>query len=107
MFDDADKINKQAESFLFIKDAAKRLFLSGIVIALISFLSLMLPSTSLKYGELKKTLYQLVIEYTEKHGAQADLAKMSSVQAGILYQIDVKDGNNTTVYNFQPIDRDV
>ena len=107
MLDDKYSDNKLAQSFSNTKDVAKRFFLSGIAITLISFLTLMLPSTSLKYGELKKTLYQLVIEYTETHGAQADLANMSSVQAGILYQIDVKDGNNTTVYNFHPIDRDV
>ena len=91
MLDDKYSDNKLAQSFSNTKDVAKRFFLSGIAITLISFLTLMLPSTSLKYGELKKTLYQLDIEYTETQGAQADLTNMSSVQAGILYQIDVKD----------------
>ena len=107
MFDDADKINKQAGSIIHIKDAAKRLFLSGTAIALISFMSLSVPSTIIRLGEMSNVLYNLVIEYSETRSTQSDLAKMSSVQAGILYQIDVKDGNNTTVYNFQPIDRDV
>ena len=69
MLDDKNKSNKLVGSFSNTKDVAKRFFLSGITITLISFLTLMLPSTSLKYGELKKTLYQLVIEYTETQGA--------------------------------------
>ena len=61
----------------------------------------------MRLGEMNNALYRLVIEYTETHGAQADLADMSSVQSGILYQIDVKDGNNTTIHNFHAIDRTV
>jgi hypothetical protein len=58
-------------------------------------------------GEANKTLYKLVIEYTEARRVQADLANMPSVLAGTLYQIDVKDGNTTIVHNFKPIDRAV
>lgn len=107
MFDDADKINKQAGSIIHIKDAAKRLVLSGTAIALISFMSLSMPSTSIRLGEMSNVLYNLVIEYSETRSTQSDLAKMPSVQAGILYQIDVNDGNKTTVYNFRQIDRNV
>jgi signal transduction histidine kinase len=107
LFDDADKINKQAGSIIHIKDAAKRLFLSGTAIALISFMSLSVPSTIIRLGEMSNVLYNLVIEYSETRSTQSDLAKMSSVQAGILYQIDVNEGNKTTVYNFRSIDRNV
>lgn len=88
-------------------DRTKRLCLSGLVICLVALLCLTIPSTSIRLGEANKALYRLVIEYTETRGVQADLANMPTVLAGTLYQIDVKDGNTTTIHNFRPIDRAV
>ena len=61
----------------------------------------------MRLGEMSNTLYMLVIEYTEARAAQTDLANMPSVQSGTLYQIDVKDGNNSKIHNFHVIDRTV
>ncbi|WP_148212275.1 sensor histidine kinase [Candidatus Puniceispirillum marinum] len=87
--------------------SAKKIMLSILVIASLAFLTLALPSTSIRLGEVNKTLYKLVIEYTEARRVQADLANMPSVLAGTLYQIDVKDGNTIIAHNFKPIDRAV
>ena len=61
----------------------------------------------MRLGEMSNTLYMLVIEYTEARAAQTDLANMPSGHSGTLYQIDVKDGNNSKIHNFHVIDRTV
>ena len=107
MLNDAYNDNRLAKSVSGMIDRAKQLCLSGLSVCLIALACLTMPSTGIRLGEVNKTLYKLVIEYTEIRGVQADLANMPSVLAGTLYQIDVKDSNTTTVHNFKPIDRAV
>ncbi len=107
MLNDAYNDNRLTKSVSGMIDTSKRFCFALLIIGLLAFLSLSFPSTNLRLGEANKVLYKLVIEYTEIRGIQADLANMPSVLAGTLYQIDVKDGNTTTVHNFKPIDRAV
>ena len=88
MLDDKNSYDKLAQSFLYIKDRARRLFVSGLIIILISFATLAFPYTGMRLGEMSNALYRIVIEYNKTLGTEFDL--YSSI---ILRRIGAFSGN--------------
>lgn len=101
------KKDKTTEFFAGNTLTAKKFILSVFVVATLAFLTLALPSTGMRLGEMNATLYRLVIAYNAVDGDPVALANIQSVKDGMVYKIEVQHTIGTRTYDFKPIDRDI